>query len=146
MKGFASKIKHIAAKLLRVSTKPRQDETGLYCLVGNIVAVHEFGEKHEIRKGTKHFTPGTKVYCLPAQWGDGYENIIAVGICRKSRRWITVVMPTRHITNWRAKPVFSATVLKRLRDGFENFNAQWKSRKHVEKCAVALRQQTGNDR
>src|SRR5882672_4011439 len=112
MKAIGQKIKRIATKLLGRATDTRQDEPGSYCLAGNIVAEHEFGKDYEIRTGTNHFTPGTKVYCLPAQWGDGYENIIAVGICRKSRRWITVVMPAEYITNWRAKPVYSPTVLK----------------------------------
>lgn len=32
----------------------------IWCLVGNIVSEN---------KGTKHFTPNTKVFCFPAQWG-----------------------------------------------------------------------------
>ena len=143
VKGIGTKIKRIAAKLLR--GEAHQEAAVLYCLVGNIVAEHAFGEKHETRKGTKHFTPGTKVYCLPAQWGDGYENAIAVGICRKSMRWSTVVMPTEYITNWRAKPVYSPTVLKRLRHGFDGFNAQWKSRKEVDKWVAGLRRHRGID-
>ena len=118
-------------------------EPGYYCLIGNIVKEHEFGTAHEVKQGTKHFTPGTKVYCLPPQWGDGYEKTIAVGICRKSRRWITVVMNTAHITNWRGKPVYSPVVLKRLRDGFDSFNTQWKSRKEVDAWASGLRQRFG---
>jgi hypothetical protein len=42
-------------------------------LVGNVVEHHEFGESKELRHGSKHFTPGPKVYCLPPQWGDGYD-------------------------------------------------------------------------
>jgi hypothetical protein len=74
-----------------------------WCLVGNVVEAHAFGEAKEIRRGSKHFTPGTKVYCLPTQWGDGYEKVIAVGIARGLRRWITVVMSTDLITNWRRR-------------------------------------------
>ena len=40
----------------------------------------EFGETKEIRRGSKQFTSGTKVYCLPPQWGDGYEKVVAIGI------------------------------------------------------------------
>src|SRR3954451_407125 len=97
-----------------------------WCLVGNIVEEHEFGKAKEPLRGSKHFTPGTKVYCLPAQWGDGYEKVVAVGICRGSRRWITVVMSTALITNWRVKVVYKAAVLRRLREGFDGFNRQWK--------------------
>jgi hypothetical protein len=110
-----------------------------WCLVGNVVEEHEFGEAKELRRGSKHFTPGTKVYCLPAQWGDGYEKVVAVGICRGSRRWITVVMSTDLITNWRAKVVYKEAVLRRLREGFDGFNRQWKSQKEVESWAESLR-------
>jgi hypothetical protein len=90
-------------QLFRKARPGQVAEPGYYCLVGNIVREREFGSTHELKLGTKHFTPGTKVYCLPPQWGDAYENVIVVGICRKSRRWITVVMPSKHITNWRGK-------------------------------------------
>lgn len=110
-----------------------------WCLVGNIVDEHAFGESKEICHGSKHFTPGTKVYCLPAQWGDGYENVVAIGIARGSRRWITVVLPCRLITNWRAKVIYKTTVLRRLREGYNGFNRQWKSQREVESWVEILR-------
>jgi hypothetical protein len=110
-----------------------------WCLVGNVVDAHEFGGSKEIRRGSKHFTPGTKAYCLPSQWGDGYEKVVVVGLARGSRRWITVVMPRRLITNWRAKVVYKPAVLRRLRDGFNGFNRQWKSQGEVESQAEWLR-------
>lgn len=110
-----------------------------WCLVGNIVAEHAFGESKEIRRGSKHFTPGTKVYCLPPQWVDGYDQVVAIGIARRSRRWITVVLPSRLITNWRAKVVYQPAALRRLRKGFGGFNHQWTSRQEVESWAESLR-------
>lgn len=110
-----------------------------WCLVGNIVEEHAFGESKEMRRGSKHFTAGTKVYCLPAQWGNGYEKAVVVGLSRGSRRWITVVMPIRYITNWRAKVVYKPAVLRRLREGFKGFKCQWKSRAEVEAVAEGLR-------
>lgn len=110
-----------------------------WCLVGNIVDEHPYGEDAEVRSGSKQFTPGTKVYCLPPQWGDGYERVIAVGRCRESRRWITVVTRAALITNWRAKAVHKEAVLLRLKDGFDGFKRQWTSRKEVEEYAEFLR-------
>ena len=63
-----------------------------WALVGNIVEEHEFGEDHEIKKGTKHFSGGTKVYIAPVQWGDGYERIIVIGKKRGSRNYAEVIM------------------------------------------------------
>ena len=54
------------------------EEEWKWCLVGNIVQKREYGENHEIKYGTKHFSPGTKIYCAQGCWGDGYENIIVI--------------------------------------------------------------------
>ena len=133
----------------RTSTASPQKEAGsaeAWCLVGNIVKGHAHGEQGELKSGSKHFSPGTKVYCLPPQWGDGYEKAVVVGLHRGSRKWITVVMPTNQITNWRAKVVYKSAVLKRLQDGFHNrrnhthFNRQWKSQAEVESWAKQLNQ------
>jgi len=56
-----------------------------WVLVGNIVNERPYGPGGiETKHGTKHFSPGTKVYCFPAQWGDGYDQIIAIGSHRAS--------------------------------------------------------------
>ena len=120
------------------SRKPASDDNSTWCLVGNVVEEHPYSESGELKRGTKHFTPGTKVYCLPVQWGDGYEQIVVVGIARRSRRWITVVMPSDYITNWRAMKVYQPSVLRRLRAGYNGFNGQWKSRRQVESYVKAL--------
>src|SRR3954463_8628379 len=103
-----------------------------WCLVGNIVEEHPFGEAKDVLRGSKQFTPGTKVYCLPPQWGDGYEKAVVVGIARGPRRLITVAMPTALITSGRAKVVYHPAVMERLREGFDGFNQQWKSQDEVE--------------
>src|SRR5688500_15445031 len=107
-----------------LQSPPASAELTDWCLVGNVVDEHEFGETKEVRRGSKHFTPGTKVYCLPPQW-DGHEKTVVVGLARGSRRWITVVMPTFLITGWRAKVVYKPAVLRRLRAGYKQFNRQW---------------------
>jgi hypothetical protein len=62
---------------------------GRWCLVGNIVHERPCGEGgREIQQGTKHFSPGTEVYCLPTQWGDGYQRIIVIGRHRGSKRFV----------------------------------------------------------
>ncbi len=112
------------------------DGAPMWCLVGNIVEERPFGETHEIRRGTKHFTPGTKVYCVPAKWGDGYENIPVVGIARKSRRLITIVMQSKRITNWRAQMVYKPAVLRRLCAA----GSKWQSQKETEQYVKFLKE------
>ena len=104
----------------------------VWCLVGNIVGQHKYGQVGEIRRGSRQFTAGTKVYCLPPQWGDNHDKCVAVGIARKSRRWITVVMPTDLIENWRAELVYHPQAWRRLAIGFDRFKRLWESREEIE--------------
>jgi hypothetical protein len=128
-------------------SRPRECESSSdWCLVGNIVEERLDGEEKKSRRGTKHFSPGTKVYCLPPQWGDGYESAVVIGLHRGSRRWVTIVMPTKNITNWRAKVIYKPAVLERLRAGYKRdrdghcFKRQWTSKKEAESCAAAIRE------
>ena len=80
-----------------------QGHTWCWCLVGNITEKHEYGEEHEIKYGTKHFSRGTKVYLAPAQWGDGYENIVVIGMPRHQKKFIEVITRSKYIENYYAE-------------------------------------------
>lgn len=92
--------------------KSLDETTFVWCLIGNVVDEHFYGSDKEVKHGTKHFSPNTKVYCLPAQWGDGYENIKVIGRHRKTSRYVCMVMPSKYITNWRLQKVYRPYVLK----------------------------------
>lgn len=91
--------------------KSLEETTFIWCLVGNIID-EEYRANKEIRTGIKHFSPNTKVYCFPAQWGDGYENIRVIGRHRKSKRYITLIIQSKYITNWRLQKVYRPYILK----------------------------------
>ena len=86
----------------------------VWCLVGNVVDEHPRGESHEIAHGTKHFRPGTKVYCLPVQWGDGYEQIAVLGKHKGQRGLIAIVMNRHLIENFRCQKVYSPYVIRKM--------------------------------
>src|SRR5713226_10277963 len=91
-----------------------------WCLIGNIVEERPYGEGGtEIKRGTKHFSPGTKVYCLPVKWGDGYEKITVIGRHRGSPQLVRLVIRADWITNWRAKVVYDPVVLRMIRQAEE---------------------------
>ncbi len=91
---------------------PSEDQTKfIWCLVGNVIDLHLSGKDQELMHGTKHFTPNTKVYCFPTRWGDGYENIKVIGRHRKSHRFISIVMPSKLIRNWRLQKVYNPFIL-----------------------------------
>lgn len=83
-----------------------------WCLVGNIVREHEFGEKREIKYGTKQFSFGTKVFLAPAQWGDGYENIVVIGLPRHGNKYIEIITRCEYIENYRMKKVYKPAILE----------------------------------
>lgn len=91
-----------------------KDDNFIWCLVGNIIDEHEFGEEKEIRRGTKHFPPNAKVYCFPPLWGDGYEKIQVIGRPRKKRKMIMIVLSSKLVSNWRMMKVYHPYVKFRM--------------------------------
>ncbi|MCR4648837.1 MAG: hypothetical protein K5776_07140 [Lachnospiraceae bacterium] len=85
-----------------------------WSLVGNIVDEDEFGEEHEIKKGTKQFSSGSKVCLAPGQWGDGYERVIVIGVARGSRKYIEVIMQSKYIENFRMQKIYKPAIMKRM--------------------------------
>lgn len=111
-----------------------------WCLVGNIVEERPYGEGgHEQRPGTEHFSGGTKVYCLPAQWGDGYDEIIVIGRHRGSKQFTTMIVSSDWVTNWRAKVVYHPEVLRRIKmAASESWKRNWQSQEEVEMYVRAM--------
>jgi len=91
-----------------VSDQPR------WCVVGNVVVERLHGSEGQVRRGTKHFSPGTKVYLVDAYWGKGGEMVTVLGLARRPKRWITVDVSARVLENWRAKLIYDPAVLRRL--------------------------------
>jgi hypothetical protein len=109
-----------------------------WCLIGNIVEERPYGEgSAEIKYGTMHFSPGTKVYCLPARWGDGYEKIMVIGRHRGSRQLVRMVIRSDWVTNWRAKVLYSPQVLRLIQ---EEWHAPWSSQEQVERYVSFLKE------
>src|SRR5262249_6465854 len=102
----------------------------------------------ETRKGTKHFSPGTKIYAFPAQWGDGYERIVVVGRHRGSKDFVTMVIKADWVTNWRAKVVHNPEVLRRLQEGVCRFwePQNCKGEREVKKYLKSLQEYENRNR
>lgn len=135
------------SRLFKGKTKPEGPaRESQWCLIGNIVEERPSGEGGvEVKRGTKHFSPGTKIYAFPAQWGDGYERIIVVGRHRGSKDFVTLVIKADWVTNWRAKVVYNPEVLRRLQEGVCRFwePQNWKGEREVKKYLKSL-QEYGN--
>lgn len=90
------------------------DQDWVWCLVGNVVCCHEYGEDKEIRYGTKQFRPGAKVYMAPVNWGDGYEKTVVIGRPRNYKHYIEVVMHSKYTENYRIQKVYAPFVLNMM--------------------------------
>lgn len=96
--------------------KPEQE--GIWCVVANVAKQQVFGKDHQVQLGTKHFSPNTKVYCFPPQWGDGYEKIRVMGRHRGSPKLVTIIIPSKRLTNWRVRFIYQPYVVQQMHPGW----------------------------
>jgi hypothetical protein len=110
-----------------------------WCLVGNIAAPSRNKEESQVKVGTKHFSVGTRVYCLPAQWGDGYEKIVAIGRHRGSQAFVCMVISSACVAGWRAKVIYSPAVLRLIAEWCnEPGHRNWSTRAEVDAYVQVL--------
>ena len=86
-----------------------------WCLVGNIVEAHEYGEEHIIKYGNKQFSPNTKVFINLIYGGMGHERILVIGKPRHSSKYIEIVIARKYVNNFRVQKVFKPAVLERMK-------------------------------
>ena len=95
------------------ATKVERQGQPIWCVVGNIADEITFGEERQLRKGTKHFSPGTKIYCYPPLW-DTWKGIKVIGRHRGSRQFVTMVINLQWLVDYRAKLVYNPHILAEL--------------------------------
>jgi len=109
--------------------------------VANVVAEHRVGENRESRIGTRHFSSGTKVYCYPPLWGDGYEKVKVIGRHRGQHGLIEIVMPSKRLTNWRVKMVYAPFVVTHMKDHWDDSTA---SKKTADSLVEEMKRRVAN--
>lgn len=84
----------------------------MWCVVANVRATTPFGpQSADRRRGHKHFAPNTKVYCYTPIWDPGMGKVRVYGLHRGSRRFVSITIDTKYLTNWRSKVVYTPTVI-----------------------------------
>lgn len=107
-----------------------------WCLVGNIVETHEFGEEHVIKYGSKHFRPGAKVYINLVYGGMGHEKILVIGVPRHVKNYIEIVISRSLVCNFRVQRVYKPAVLKLMNDSvWDWWGNSDETREMLEECA-----------
>ncbi|MBI5759525.1 MAG: hypothetical protein HZA46_13485 [Planctomycetales bacterium] len=88
----------------------------LWAAVANVKETCRKGSGgEEVHNGTKHFRGGANVYVIDAFWGM-CDSVTVIGQHRKSRKFMCVRMPARHVENLRLKLVYSPVVLALMRE------------------------------
>ena len=86
----------------------------IWCLVANVAEYprdDHFNVMKMLRRDTKHFTPGARVYVYPVQWGDGWERMVVVGKERGTHRYVRKVILGAMLEDFRLKKVYSPTII-----------------------------------
>jgi hypothetical protein len=87
----------------------------VWCPVANMASERPYGPGgRETKQGSKHFAVGAKLYCFPPLWGDGYEKIKVIGRHRATHKYITVVVSSSWLTNWRVDLAYSAYLIRKF--------------------------------
>lgn len=88
----------------------------IWTVAANIVAERPYGpEGKETKIGTKHFSPGTKVYII--DWYPGMcESIVVVGLSRKPKKFITITIRADYVENLRVQMAYNPTVIKKIHE------------------------------
>jgi hypothetical protein len=105
--------------------------------VANIVRERPFGPGGaEIRIGTKHFAPGAKVYII--DWYAGMcERIIVVGLHRKSKKFIRLVIDVKVVENLRPKLCYNPAAIRKIKDHYSPSRIPWLTEEFVKRmCEV----------
>jgi hypothetical protein len=116
----------------------------IWYLVGNIIYQSTYfeGSKKIEFFGTRHFNSGSKVYCSPFIWGDGYERIRVIGRARDDNKFISVIMEAKYITNWRRQKVFIPYILRRNGQERDKWDNSLKSINAIDEMLTWLPERT----
>jgi hypothetical protein len=94
----------------------------------------------EERNGIKHFRGGAKVYVIDAFWGM-CNDVTVIGQHRKSRRFMCLHMPAKHIENLRPRLVYSPAVLSLMREHYASAGrSEPPGKEHAERICDAVPQ------
>ena len=92
----------------------QQEKAPIWGVAANILKERPYGPGGQIvKRGTRKFHGGAKVYMVGAFWGMGGEQIAVVGHFR-GNGYVTSVIGVDTLENFRAEPIYSPAVINRI--------------------------------
>ena len=118
------------AQIRQVETSSKVEP--IWCPAANMIAERPYGPSGtQIRRGSKHFAPGAKLYCYPALWGDGYGQIQVFGRHRGSHRYVKMIISSSWLINWRAELVYSPHLIRELSSVWDGTTHSHENAQHI---------------
>ncbi|MDB5347071.1 MAG: hypothetical protein JWP89_5448 [Schlesneria sp.] len=91
------------------------NDEGVWCVVANIKRDHPYGSGGlDSKSGTRQFRGGTKVY-IAGCFAGTCDGVVAIGLHRHSRRFITCVIDVQHVEEFRVKLVYHPRVIELIK-------------------------------
>lgn len=91
----------------------------LWTIVANIKQEISYGEgKMETCKGTKQFSPATKVYII--DWYAGMcQDITVIGLSSDTKKLITIIIRAEWVENFRVKLCYNPKICSKIKSYFD---------------------------
>lgn len=93
-----------------------KNEGPVWCVVGNMGSAHQYGpDGQEIRRGTRHFAPGARLYVRHMMgWTGDTPDLEVVGRHRATHRYVRMIVDSALLEQWRVALVYSPEVIRLL--------------------------------
>lgn len=106
--------------------------------VANVIRERPYGPGGaEMRFGTKHFAPGAKVYII--DWYAGMcERIVVVGMHRKSKKFIRLVIDAKVVENLRPKLCYTPAAIQKIKDHYSPSRIPWLTEEFAKRMCLVI--------
>jgi hypothetical protein len=111
-----SKVTLFMMSFAEANIEPPDKRDFVWCPTAEVINAH-VARKPYIRRGTKDFAPGTRVYCFPVHQGYGYHKVVVTGIRRKGKKYVKVLMSPKYLKKWKVIKVYGKSLMKQLKSG-----------------------------
>lgn len=122
----------------------RSSKKYIWCLVGNLLNEGLYNNRgfELLFNGTKQFKPGAKLFSSPFVWGDGYERIRVIGRAKDTNKFISIIIESKFITNWRKQKVYIPFVLRRNSQERDQWDSSVESSRIIDEMLIWLPDRT----
>ena len=118
--------------------KPEKVEP-IWAIHARVIGERPYGPKGQTTKrGIRKFNANQKVYLQNAYWGMGAVTVTMIGRYRGKHNYISCDVRTAYLTNFRARLVYSPTVIERIQYGYSPKPYMPLTQEDIETCRLPM--------